>query len=133
MSLEYWNRLFKTESGTYSCPWCQRDLKPKMSNSAKNPGKTFVSCSKDFGGCGLFSFLDQVPNEQFNPNKQQQGGFKRAREAMPAASAGTNVMGSVANAPTALEQRFAELALKVDALSTKIDAQTDLLRQLSEN
>ncbi len=45
----YWTERFIADTGMYTCPDCARDLKPKMSNSAKNPGRTFVSCSKDFG------------------------------------------------------------------------------------
>ena len=56
MSDAFWTARFNAESKMYKCAWCDRDLKSKMSNSAKNPGRGFVSCSKDFGGCGLFCF-----------------------------------------------------------------------------
>lgn len=115
MSNQYWAQKFNAESQMYDCPWCDRTLKAKMSTSAKNPNRTFVSCNKDFGGCGLFSFLDDEPNEQFNPNKKAGGqGQKRAR------TQGTNIVGPVVNQPGVHEQRLAELASEVSGLKSMI-------------
>ena len=94
----YWQGRFDANNQMYTCPWCDRGLKGKLSQSANNPTRGFVSCSKDYGGCGLFCFLDDEPNEQFNPRGQ-----KRAR------SQGTNIVGPVVNKPDVHEQRLAEL------------------------
>lgn len=131
MAETYWKSKFDAASGMYKCPWCERDLKPKLSNSAKNPGKTFVSCSKDFNGCGLFSFLDAVPNEQFNPFTKANG-LKRARAEAPP-SAGTNVMGPVVNQPDVHEKRLAELSLAVDKLTTVVTRIENYIQQVTEN
>ncbi len=39
MADAYWKQKFDAATGMYKCPWCERDLKPKLSQSAKNPGK----------------------------------------------------------------------------------------------
>ena len=124
----YWRGLFIAASGVYQCPWCSRDLKPKMSNSAKNPGKTFVSCSKDHGGCGLFSFLDQTPNEKFNPNKG--GDTKRARTEP---TQGNAIVGPVVNRPDAHEVRLAELAAKMDSFATDLRKISEFIKQVTDN
>ena len=118
---QYWSEKWNSEKGMFECPWCQRDLKSKMSTSAKNPNRTFVSCSKDYGGCGLFSFLDDQPNEAFNPNKA--GSNKRAR------SQGTNVLGPVVNQPAVHEQRLSELAAEIGSLKTMTQEVLDYLKQ----
>jgi hypothetical protein len=128
MTDEYWVKLFDADKKTYTCPWCKRELKSKISNSAKNPGKSFVSCSKDYGGCGLFCFLNEQPNDKFKPA----GGdgaplaFKRAR------AEGTNVVGPIAAAPNAVEQRVADLAVEVAALRAAIARVDDYIRQVNE-
>ena len=131
MSGEYWQQKFNAGTGMYACPWCQRELKPKLSNSAKNPGKTFVSCSKDFSGCGLFSFLDAIPDEKFNPFTKQQG-LKRAKPDAPP-SQGTNVMGPVVNQPNVHEVRLAELSAKMDAVTTALVRIENYIHQVTEN
>jgi len=125
----YWSALFVAASGTYQCPWCARDLKPKISNSPKNPGRQFVSCSKDFGGCGLFCFTDELPNEKFNPAKQQ--GVKRERSAEPAAR-GSNIVGPIVSAPNVTETRLADLAAKIDGLASKIDAVMAYIKEVND-
>jgi hypothetical protein len=104
--------------GNYTCPWCDSTLKPKISNSAKNPGRTFVGCSKDYGGCGLFSFLDDAPNEKFNPNK---GGGKRAR------TGGTMLTGAVAGLPGADSKRIADMADQLAQQTSQLIAMQEQL------
>jgi len=113
---DYWNQKYHADRAMFECPWCQRDLKSKLSTSAKNPNRAFVSCNKDFGGCGLFSFLDDRPNEAFNPNNKRGGGggAKRAR------SEGTNIVGPVANQPGVHEERLAELAAEIASLKVLV-------------
>ncbi len=127
----YWNDRFHKETGMYTCPGCQRDLKPKMSQSAKNPGRTFASCSRDYGGCGLFSFIDEQP--KFMPQVAQ--GAKRARE-----EGGNNVIGPIVNRPDVTETRLAELATKIDeattvlgSLRSEIAFIASYVKQLQEN
>ena len=108
---DYWNAKFDGPSGMYNCPWCPKQLKPTVSKSAKNPGKVFVSCNKDYGGCGLFSFIDKEPNDKFKPN-----GTKRERSE----SAGTNLVGPVAKRPDVLEIRLGELATEVSELRSRL-------------
>jgi hypothetical protein len=134
MGEAFWKSKFDAAGGMYKCPWCERDLKPKLSQSAKNPGKTFVSCSKDFNGCGLFSFLDAIPDEKFNPFTKANGLKKRARtdDALPP-SAGTNVMGPVVNQPDVHEKRLAELSLAVDKLTTVVTRIENYIQQVTEN
>lgn len=125
----YWNSKYHADRAMFECPWCQRDLKSKLSTSAKNPNRAFVSCNKDFGGCGLFSFLDDQPNESFNPNNKRGGGVgaKRPR------SEGTNIVGPVANAPGVHEERLAELVTEMAALKTLVtEAHQDLSRKIAE-
>jgi len=117
----FWAARFKADVGNYDCPWCDRVLVPKISKSAANPGKTFVSCSKDFGGCGLFSFLDAPPNEKFNPNKKQ--GFKRTKgedDADAPRPGGSNIVGPIVNAPNVTETRLADLAAEVAGLRSEL-------------
>ena len=110
----YWQARYNAATGMFGCPWCNRELKVKMSTSAKNPNRPFVSCNKDFQGCGLFSFTDDTPNEAFNPNKKQ--GQKRAKTE----TQGTNIVGPVANQPGVHEQRLAELAFEMGALKAAL-------------
>lgn len=131
---DYWTQRFNAQAGSYDCPWCARVLKPKLSTSVKNPGKTFVSCSKDFGGCGLFSFLDSPPNEKFNPNGGGGGGVKRERS-VEAASAprGTNIVGPIVNAPNVTEQRLADLAAKIDGLASKMEQVLAYVKEVNDD
>lgn len=126
---KFWSDRFNAAQGYYDCPWCDRTLKPKLSNSAKNPGKTFVSCAKDFGGCGLFCFVDAVPNDKFKPGAQQ--GVKRERS--PPRAGGSNIVGPIVNRPDATETRIAELAAAIDRLTTKVDAIHEYVVQINEN
>jgi len=118
---DFWTSKFEQATGTYTCPWCERDLKPKVSNSAKNPGKTFVSCSRDYGGCGLFSFLCDEPNEKFKPKSG-----KRAR-----ADGGNNIVGPIVNRPTVTDERLAELATKMDEMYSLLqETRTEIMEYL---
>jgi hypothetical protein len=121
----FWQTQHNKTTGNFDCPWCQRELKSKLSTSAKNPNRVFVSCNKDFGGCGLFSFLDDAPNESFNPNKKF-GGQKRARSDAP----GTNLVGPVAHQPGAHEQRLAELVTELAALKNSLNTVADKIDHL---
>jgi hypothetical protein len=85
----------------------------KVSQSAKNPGKAFVACNKDYGGCGLFCFVENEPNEKYNPNN----GFKRPR------ADGNNIVGPIAAKPGVHEERLAELATAIDELRTQVLSQ----------
>lgn len=112
----------------YDCAWCDRELKPKMSNSAKNPGRSFVSCSKDHGGCGLFCFLDEQVNDKFRP--------KDASAAAPTKRAkvdGTQVIGSINQQPNAVEQRLAELCTELSLLRTQVHEVHEFVKQVTEN
>ena len=128
---DFWTARFNEAAGNYGCPWCDRVLVPNLSNSAANPGKTFVSCSKDFGGCGLFSFLHQAPNEKFNPNKKQ--GVKRAAngDAEPT-RAGTNIVGPIVNAPNVVETRLADLAAEVAGLRSELKLVVDYIKEIHD-
>lgn len=131
MSDTFWTSRFNAESKMYTCAWCPRELKSKMSNSAKNPGRGFVSCAKDFGGCGLFCFLDSKPDDKF----RQQQGEKRAR----AEPSGTNIVGPVAAAMGDTDKRVAELATEnaalraqMSAILSKLDVIFDYVKQVNE-
>lgn len=117
------------QKGTgYTCPWCQRFLKPKVSTSAKNPGRSFVSCASDYGGCGLFSFLDGVPDERFNPSKKDKGApLKKAKVD------GTQVVGPIADPPDAVAQRLAELSTEVAGLRSELAQVLRVVTQIAEN
>ena len=78
---QYWLDRYIAEKGMYTCPNCDRELKEKLSQSAKNPGAKFVSCSADYGGCGFFGFLREAPNPKFLK------GAKKPAEAPAAAPA----------------------------------------------
>lgn len=132
MACQFWLDK-RIEGGDYQCPWCPRTLKSKLSNSIKNPGKSFVTCNKEFGGCGLFSFLDVQPNEEFNPSKKKTFN-KRTKidDSIGVGGAipqGTNVIGPISNAPTATEMRLAELATKIDEMQTQLAAIRDYLEK----
>ncbi len=128
---KFWTERFVAATGSYQCPWCERDLKPKLSNSAANPGKTFVSCAKDFGGCGLFCFLQNLPNEKFNPNKS--AGVKRARDdgASPRAG-GSNIVGPIVMAPDVVEVRLADLAAKIDRLCSEMAEVKGYIKEVND-
>ena len=120
---EFWSQRLRAEEGMYDCPWCIRQLKPRVSGpTAKNPNRAFVSCSTEHDGCGLFCFLDALPNEKFNPNASAApvangGGVKRARVA---ASPGTNIVGPVTHTPGATDARVADLAAEVAQLRKQL-------------
>ena len=122
MACVFWQNKFNAGNGMYGCSDCSRDLKPKMSNSAKNPGRTFVSCSKDFGGCGLFSFIDEEP--RFAGGKAT--GVKRAKPE------GTSVIGPISNAPSAHEERLAELVTEIADLRRSNVAMMDMLKVIQD-
>ena len=119
MASTFWQQAFNGDTKQYTCPWCARGLKSKVSNSAKNPGRSFVSCSKDYGGCGLFCFLDAMPDDKHRPNATGDNSSKRARTDSPR-TGGNNVIGPIADAPSAHEARLADLAAKIDQLATVI-------------
>lgn len=103
----FWQQRFNSQVQMYDCSTCSKQLKPLVAGAhTKNAGRSFVSCSKDYGGCGLFCFLDDEPRA-FAP--------KRAR-----GDGGTNVIGPVANAPSVTDERLAELIAKVDALTALV-------------
>lgn len=132
MASQFWLQQYDAEKQIYTCPWCQRDLKAKVSNSAKNPGKTFVSCAKDYNGCGLFSFLDAQPDEKFKP-KETNGTIgatnKRSRADPPAP---VQVVGPIAAPPDAVAQRLAELATEVTSLRSELAAVRKFIEQVTE-
>lgn len=100
---DHWAALANGDK--FGCPWCGLLLKKMVSGpNSKNPGRAFVSCNKDYHGCGLFCFLDDEPNEKFNPNKKA-GGNKRA--------AGTTLVGAVAKAPSVQEDQLARIQADV--------------------
>ncbi len=121
----FWQGQAKGD-GDYTCPWCNRDLKSKLSNSAKNPGKVFVSCSADFGGCGLFCFIDKVPDDKYKPKNNATSTTKRAR---PEAEGGTQLIGGIAALPNGSEKRLADLLAEVARLATLVERiSTDLAK-----
>lgn len=126
----FWVDRFDSARGMYQCPWCvnPRDLVPKISKSEKNPGKSFVACSKDHGGCGLFSFLSDAPNEKFNPN----GGATAAKRARVEPQ-GTNILGPLVNAPNVMEQRLAELVVEVANLRADLTKVLDYIKEVTDN
>ncbi len=132
-AIAYWQEKV-LQNGNYQCPWCPRDLKAKLSNSAKNPNKLFVSCSQDHGGCGLFCFLDSEPNEQFNPAKKRSF-CKRDRDesGVPAPKSGNNIVGPVVNRPDVHETRLAELAAEVAGLRSELRIVVDFVKQATDN
>ncbi len=133
----------RTFDGNYTCPTngCGRDLKLKTSNSAANPGKTFVSCDVKFDGCGLFCFTDSEPNPKFTKKCEAQaksgGGTKRERTDDADSGSGgnsknfrvdgTSVTGQVAYPPSATDARVADLANEVATLRQMLQAQVDQL------
>ncbi len=120
MACKFWTDRFNAETKMYACPKCPRELKAKTSNSAKNPGRSFVSCSPDFGGCDMFCFLDEEPRErqQFPkraraPNHDQPIAASRA----PGMSGGAVITAPAdIKEPGVVEQRLADLAAEVAAL-----------------
>jgi hypothetical protein len=130
MACEFWTARFNESAGNYGCPWCDRVLVPKLSNSAANPGKTFVSCAKDFGGCGLFSFLNNPPNEKFNPNNKK--GVKRAATEDAPRAGGTNILGPIVNAPDATEARLADLAAEVAGLRSELKVVLAYIKEVND-
>ncbi len=122
----------RTGDGNYTCPTngCGRDLKVKLSNSAANPGRSFVSCDQKFDGCGRFCFVDEAPNPKFEKKLESQAkgsGTKRERteDASDGGSGGnsknfraegTSITGQVAYPPSATDARVADLANEVATL-----------------
>lgn len=109
---DYWSRYAQADGKHYTCPWCSADLTMfTCGQNAKpeNVGRSFVNCSNKDGknGCGLYCFLDKVPNDKFKPKA---GGEKRAR------TEGTIITGSVANAPTPAEDALARIQTDVTKL-----------------
>lgn len=123
----YWTDRYDANTQMYACPeeGCGKTLKCKLSNSAKNPGRTFVSCSSDYGGCGMFCFLNEEPKYLGRNNN------KKART-----DNGTQVLGPIVNQPQVHEQRLGELATEVAELrkvisetSAKLDAIYEYITQ----
>lgn len=131
----------RTPDGNYTCPTngCGRDLKLKTSNSAANPGKTFVSCDEKYSGCGLFCFTFKEPDPKFTKKLEATAAAqKRPRDEADADSGsggnsknfrvdGTSVTGQVAYPPSATDARVAELANEVATLRQMLQAQVDQL------
>lgn len=139
MASEFWRPLFRPNADVkkvgYECPWCQRMLKSKVSNSAKNPGRSFVGCSKEYGGCGLFSFLDAEPDETYRPKEGKGADNAVASASAPkrARTEGTNIVGPIVNRPDVTETRLAELATEVAGLRSELKDLSDLVKQCVEN
>lgn len=123
-SCEFWNTRFDRNSNMYNCPWCDRQLKARISQSEKNPGKTFVSCSKDHGGCGLFCFLGEEPNDKFKP-----GAAKRPR----GGGNGQSFVGAVAAAPPQALVEVAKLQTETADLRAAVADLTSRVAMLEEN
>lgn len=105
---------FRNPNGQVGCPWCGLLLKVFTCGAnakPENQGRSFVNCSKKDGahGCGLYCFLDEVPNDRFKPKAQ---GQKRER------AEGTVLTGGIAATPSVLEDAVARLQADV----TKIKA-----------
>lgn len=122
---DFWTERFVPAENMYTCAWCDKHLKAKISNSEKNPGKVFVSCSKDYGGCGLFSFLDAPPNDKFKPG----GGGAQKRGRAPAQS----LAGPVAAAPPNWALQLAALATQVADTNAAIAELEKRVTMLEEN
>lgn len=123
---QYWLNRYDPSTAMYSCPNCDRQLKEKLSQSAKNPGAKFVSCSADYGGCGFFGFLREEPNAKF-----LKGGKKPA--AKKAKVDGAQVVGPIAALPNATEARLAELATEIQHNTSKLNEILDYIKQVTEN
>jgi len=125
----YWLSRYDAAQAMYACPNCDRHLKEKLSQSEKNPGAKFVSCSADYGGCGFFGFLREAPNPKF-----LKGGKKpAAKKAKTAGESGNVVVGPIAAIPSVVEQRLAELATAIDALTSQQREIMDYIKQVTEN
>lgn len=137
----FWLKQRDEATGNYTCPTkgCGRDLKVKLSNSAANPGRSFVSCDPKFDGCGRFCFTDEAPNPKFEKKLEaaaKNGGTKRERTDDDAGSGGnsknyrvdgTSVTGQVAYPPSATDKRVADLANEVATLRQMLLAQAEQL------
>jgi len=128
----FWSSRFHADRGDYDCPWCARTLKHKLSNSAKNPGRTFVSCAKDFGGCGMFCFLDAVPDEKHNPNKRARSDNGDTSNTGGVRSGGNNIVGPIVSAPNATETRLADLAAEIAALRSEVAKINDYIKEVND-
>lgn len=115
------------EDGDFDCPGegCGRVLKARMSNTAKNPNRQFVSCGKDFGGCGLFCFTDERP--KFTGGKQAQGAQKRARAAGYSQQLAVVENDQVARIPAEVEVQISRLATAIDRVEQDLRAVKALL------
>lgn len=129
-------------NGNLTCPTngCGRDLKVKLSNSAANPGRSFVSCDTKFDGCGRFCFVDEAPNPKFEKKLEAAakngGGNKRERADTDDGNGGnsknfrvegTSVTGQVAYPPSVTDARVADLANEVATLRQMMLAQQEQL------
>lgn len=116
------------DDGDFDCPTegCGRVLKVRVSNTAKNPNRQFVSCAKDFGGCGLFCFTDERP--KFGGGKSAQ---KRARPGGNGYSGQLAVVETpeAARIPSDVEVQLARLATAVDRVEQELRAVKTLLEK----
>jgi hypothetical protein len=118
----YWTGKMN-QWGSYNCPnGCKtsngnpKTIKPKVvvSTAKGNQGRTFASCSTQYGGCGLFCFTDEEPSDQAL-SKRQQGSAKRNRS-----DADGNFTTNNAAMPSNNEKLLADLSAKLDALDAKV-------------
>ena len=114
----------QTDEG-FTCPGeggnCQRVIKLKTSNTAKNPGREFVACSKDFGGCGLFCFLDERP--RLGGGGGGKGGASAAkRPRRPGVSDQLTIVenDNVARVPSEAELQLARLQTSCDRIEQQL-------------
>lgn len=116
----YWDD--KAEGDKLACGSCGKLLKVMTSGQhTKNAGRQFVSCNKDYHGCGFFCFIDEAP-------KSKQGA-KRGRS-----DGGTSFTGPVTKAPSGVELRVEELCTEVASLRVSVQnceaAMRDLIKGL---
>lgn len=127
-------------NGGITCPTngCGRELKVKLSNSAANPGRSFVSCDTKFDGCGRFCFVDEAPNPKFEKKLEAaaKGGSNKRERTDDGSEGGnsknyrvegTSVTGQVAYPPSATDARVADLANEVATLRQMLLAQAEQL------
>lgn len=145
---DYWKARVHDWEGnlSYECPnGCTtnqgntKKLKPKLSKSAKNPNRWFLSCNdKSYNGskpgCGLFCWCDEEPNEQAL-SKRQAGTYtdapslKRAR----VDNEGTVVSGSgFVNMPDQCHKDIAKMSAQLDAMQQKLDLLVSIFDKADE-
>lgn len=61
MQANGWDELYDARSDKYSCFVCGKQAQHSVSKTEKNPGREFVSCNKQRGGCGWFNWMDEQP------------------------------------------------------------------------